>query len=640
MFFLNLTAAEFFLVLGSLASFVTALYLLDRAKHKKTVSTLRFWAHAIHAEERRSRKKMREPWSLVLQLTSLLALLLALAQLQWGTREHRGSDHVVVLDTSSWTAERTGQGTVLDREKVLARSYIAGLPGRDRVMVLRADALTTPITPFTKDRLKLRKAIDDSTSAFSALNLKRALDFASQVQIASGSAAGEIAYFGPGMIDNGDGQLPKLANLRVIPVAMRPNVGIRRLAVQRSQEDRDAWAATVTVKNYARFPRTVHLQLRFAGTAFTPRVFQLSPTEEKTEDYLFVTSTAGNLAAELQPGDDLPADDRAELWLPRKRTLRIAAFTDRPEVLKPLLSANHCLDVTLASSSAYTSNPAADLIVLDQFSPTQMPRIPSLWIYPAGDHPPSPVKTVLSDTIIDHWYPGTLLSGGRYARDARLSRAEVFESFPGDLVIATVRQGPIIVARPESGSHKKLALVGFDPLSYSLRFQVTTPLLFADLLRWLAPEAFRSIEATADHVGLLSVSLDQGENPDHLKVTDGRGVAVPFTFHGRSLQLFTTRPAVVHIALDDRDHIFSLTLPDVTETPWTAPVTAATGLPAVAQLSPSAVDLWKWLALLGAAGLLVEWILYGRHRLQTPGVKRASAFSSYVPERARDLVVK
>jgi hypothetical protein len=460
------------------------------------------------------------------------------------------------------------------------------------------------------------------------------------VQAASDSAAGEIVYIGPRMIDNAGIQLPNLSNLRVIPVDVnRDNCGIRRLAVHRSDEDRNAWVATVTVKNYAPFPRTIRLDLRFAGTAFTPRALQLSPAEEKEADYIFVTNTAGALVAQLQPGDSLSADDRAELWLPKSRTLRITAFTDRPELLKPLLAANHRLDVTFASSSAYTPNPAADLAILDQFSPSQMPRIPSLWIAPAEDHPPSSVKTVVANTAIDHWYPGTLLSDGRYARDVRLPRTEVFESFPGDLIVATVSQGPVVVVRPESGAHKKLALVGFDPLSDSLRFQVTTPLLFADLLRWLSPEAFRTVEATSDHVGLLTVSLDQGERAEHLKVTDGRDVAVPFTLHDRSLQLFTTKPGEVRISSGDRDRIFSLTLPEVAEFSWPAPRAAATGLPAAAQLSPSAIDLWKWLALLGGAGLLFEWLLYGRHRLQAPSLARSAALSS-ASDDARELVSK
>src|SRR6185312_15147738 len=127
MFFLNLTAAEFFVLLGTLAGFIVTLYLLDKMKRKKIVSTLRFWRPAVTAQEHQSRKRMRESWSFFLQILSLLLLLLAIAQLQWGIRQRRGQNHVLLLDTSAWTAQKTEQGTLLDREKILARQYLAAL---------------------------------------------------------------------------------------------------------------------------------------------------------------------------------------------------------------------------------------------------------------------------------------------------------------------------------------------------------------------------------------------------------------------------------------------------------------------------------------------------------------------------------
>ena len=139
MFFLNLSLAEFITALAAVTGIVTALYLLDRAKKKRVVSTLRFWVDARQVDEQRRRKRVREPWSLILQLASLLLLLLALAQLQWGTREQAGIDRVLVLDTSSWMAQRTPHGTLEDEAKRLARRYINALPDRDRILILPAD---------------------------------------------------------------------------------------------------------------------------------------------------------------------------------------------------------------------------------------------------------------------------------------------------------------------------------------------------------------------------------------------------------------------------------------------------------------------------------------------------------------------
>src|SRR5947209_11294451 len=146
MFFLNLSAAEFLTLLGTLGGLVTAFYLLDRTKRRRVVSTLRFWTSAGAAEDQPRRKKVNQPWSLVLQLLSLLCLLLAIAQLNWGTREFRSRDHVLLIDTSAWAGAQEASGKIIDRERESAQAYIAGLRPGDRVLLVAADSLSTPMT--------------------------------------------------------------------------------------------------------------------------------------------------------------------------------------------------------------------------------------------------------------------------------------------------------------------------------------------------------------------------------------------------------------------------------------------------------------------------------------------------------------
>jgi hypothetical protein len=183
-------------------------------------------------------------------------------------------------------------------------------------------------------------------------------------------------------------------------------------------------------------------------------------------------------------------------------------------------------------------------------------------------------------------------------------------------------------------------VIGFDPLAGELRFEVTTPLLFANLLRWLSPEAFRQVEISAGRVGLASATLNPKENADHIRVEDEAGRAVPFTVREQTLQLFASRPGVVRVTSDSGERVLSLTLPDVAEYEWKPPANVAQGLPPSARWLRTALDLWKWLALLGAVGLFTEWMLYGRQRTlrwrgpvaAQPGVSRAA--------REREVVSK
>jgi hypothetical protein len=649
MFFLNLSVGEFLALLGALGGIITALYLLDRAKRKKIVSTLRFWTPAVRVEERQSRTRMREPWSLVLQLLSLLLLLLAIAELQWGARERRGRDHILLLDTSAWTAQRSPQGTLLEKEERMAQRYLASLPALDRVMLVRADGLATPVTSFTSDRAQVTKAVLGSSPGFSALNIEQVLSFARHAQTWSVGRPGEIVYIGPQLIADAESVTPQLTNLRIIAVESgREHCGIRRIGVRRNEQDPSSWQAIVTLKNYGSQRRTVHLATKFAGTVFAPRSVRLQPGEETGVEYNFTTNTAGQLTAQLTPGDDLETDHRAVLELPRTGALKLAVFTSRPEVLKPLLESNHRLDVKFFTPAEYTARPAADVMLLDQVAPEEQPKIASLWIRPLNAHSPLPVKAVINDAAVKTWHSETALGAGLHARGTRIPTADVFQTFDEDVPVLSVAEGPIVVARSSNDSHPKISVIGFDPLEGQLKFEATTPLLFANLLHWLSPEAVRLLDVTAAPVGAATVTLDPGERsrgplqkqPESLRVTDDRGAAVPFTVRDQTLQLFASRPSIVHIRSGDRERVLSLTLPDLADFEWKPPGNAASGLPAIARFTQRAVDLWKWLAVLGGLGLFAEWILFGSSYILRRGKPIPPRHPLKSPQGERELVSK
>src|ERR1700729_513322 len=107
MSFLNLGLGELIGLLGAISAGVVALYLLDRSKRRQLVATLRFWSAADVRTELKHRRRIQQPWSLVLQLISIVLLLIAVAGPRWGGGENAGRDHVVILDTSAWMGART-----------------------------------------------------------------------------------------------------------------------------------------------------------------------------------------------------------------------------------------------------------------------------------------------------------------------------------------------------------------------------------------------------------------------------------------------------------------------------------------------------------------------------------------------------
>jgi hypothetical protein len=640
MFFLNLSLGEFFTLLGVVGGLITALYLLDKSKRKKVVSTLRFWTPARSAEELQSRRRMRDPWSLLLQLLGLVLLLLAIAQLQWGSKRWRGHDHVLLLDTSAWSAAKTASGTVLDEEKRLALDYLAALPGTDRVMFVRVDSLTTPVTPFTNNRTQLRAEISGSVSAVSALNLEQALAFATQAQQWAEGAPGEIVYTGPHMISGAATDAETPANLRILPVDLnREHVGIQHLTAKRDQAESNAWEATVTLKNFGTQPHAVRLQTRYAGTQFAQRLIQLAPRQESAAEYRFVTPTAGELLAQVTPADSLPSDQEARLRLPRSGPLQVTVYTSRSTGWRPLLEANHRLIAHFFEPAQYPSaSDPGEVVVLDTFVPRVRPAQPTLWIDPPRESSPVAVKGIDYDSVIKTWHNETVLGAGLHAKEAHIANAEIFETFEGDIPVANVAGGPIVLARDGGASHQpRFGVIGFDPLQERLRFETTVPILFANFLRWLSPEAFRTLDLSSASVGTASIALDPNERTDQLRVIDDKGLASPFTVRGGMLQLFSAEPSILHIYSGDRERILSLTLPEVADTEWKIPADAARGVPRRLRLTGAPVDLWKWLAMAGLGCLLAEWFLFGRQRR---AALRAATNQKASGQREPELVAK
>src|SRR3954452_23782366 len=114
MYLLNLSVLQFLAVFGAISAVSVALYLLDRSRRKQVVSTLRFWVAAEQPAVAARRRRIQQPWSLLLQLVSMALLTLAIAHLRLGSPAPAGRDHVIVLDTSSWMAARSGNRTLMD----------------------------------------------------------------------------------------------------------------------------------------------------------------------------------------------------------------------------------------------------------------------------------------------------------------------------------------------------------------------------------------------------------------------------------------------------------------------------------------------------------------------------------------------
>jgi von Willebrand factor type A domain len=616
MFFLNLSLPEFVALLGSLSGVMVALYLLDRLRKKHTVASLRFFAISEKPPVLKHRRKLQQPWSLLLQLVSLLLLLLAIAQLRWGSPARASRDHVLILDASAWMNARSGQSRLIDQARAAAQNYVKLLPSSDRVMVVRADVLATPATLFESDRGKIRQAINQTQPGGSELNIGAALEFARQAQRIRAQQAGEIVFVGAGRVSSDEAPpLALPANFRFISIpGPTEHCGLRKVGVRRSLTDPDTWDVFVAVKNYGSTARTVPLGVQFGGAPIGTQRFNLKPGVEENAAFHFKTRAAGWLEARLFTQDAFSQDDHAVLELPARKILPMTVYSAEPELLRPVFTAISGVQATFQPVSAYNPKISTGIVLLDHFAPSSLPSTDSIWMEPPSAKSPIAVRSTEQSVKLKRWNTDHPLGAGLRTKDLEFSSAEIFRMDRDDIAVAESEAGPLIVARP--GRHKTVVF-GFHPVRSGMKYELTTPLLFANILRWMAPDIFRSWELTAGTVGTVDVELESETDPSGIRVVTEDAKPVPFTVQGRTLRFFAGAPGIVRVLTGDRELVYSMTLPQPGDVVWT-PANGKRGLPGRGPTEPASRDIWQWLAIAGGLGLLADWILYGRKRSAAP----------------------
>jgi hypothetical protein len=615
LFLLNLTLGQFLAVFGAASGIVVALYLLDRSRRRVIVATFRFWLAAAQPVQAPRRSKIQQWPSLLLQLLGILLLLLAISQLRLGSRDTSSRDHVLLVDSSAWMTARVGQTQLFDEARAQALLYLRALPLTDRVMLASAGALTVPLTSFESNRDRIVTALARMRPGESSVDLERAIEFAQSMQKRYSARPGEIVFAGAPRVNESAWQLPRdaLANLRFLPVRSAPvNVGIRRVGLRRSPTQPELWKIVVTVRNYSHREQMVDLAMQFGGSPTGARLLRLGPLSEQESAFDFTTKAAGLLDVRIRSkGDGFPLDDRAVTELPALKTANVRVCSEQAALYQPLLAAQPNL-VAIFSKPAECRPENGEVVIYDRFVPASFaPGAKAILVQPP--YGAGPIKTRASETngLLQSWLPGHPLTAGLHSVNQKLGDVSFFLPEPGDIRVAESRSGPVVVVRD------KIVAIGFAPTSPSLRFEIATPLLFANIIQWLEPEAFPTEEVFSESLGAVTAHIAEGTDPSTVRVFADNGGVLPFSIRGAELHFFTALPGSVRVRTGASEQVHSLTLPDVGESEWQPPDQVRRGIPARTFSILTSQDIWYWLALAGGLALLVEWLYYARPKART-----------------------
>ena len=641
-----MTIADVAMLSAIAAAVAIWLYLRQPRAARLRVSTLRFWESSPSGSSSARRRKLQEPWALLAQILFLLLIIAALGNPRWGAAT-QGRSVVIVLDAGAWSQMQAANGAPWVNDiRAQANALLRRLPPDDRILLLRADSDGAPLLPFTSDRGAIRAAIAGMQPSSAVGDIPRVLtegrSALSPVGQPRGAPRGLLVYIGPGLMDqqqagaieafrqslapastaastpsaktNAQSSPPEFL-VRLVGNAPLQDVGITQIALKRRAEAPDEWAVMTQVKNYNDVPARVTLSLSVGGGVFRQDILSIAPGATESSSDEFTSRSGGLLQAEITPGDNLPADNRATIVLPPSMPVSVAVVTSRPSFaakMRAVLSANPYVKTDFVHEGAEPPS-SADVVIYDGEAPAGGNERATISFLSGSNG--TPARRVR----LGNWNSGHAVTRWIQSRDVTVRATESMNLTPDDIVLASssgTSPEPLILARETQT--RRSVVVDFDPLDSNFTDEPAFPLLIAASVEWMT----HPIAESGEFVTAGSVDL-----PIRLsRIVAPSGRDVLFASDDAGVHLFAAESGIYRISSAGQSLDVPINVPPL-PTVRIAP-TAAEAAPLEPQ--PIAIvqqNLWRWLVALALIALWLEWrfFYFRRERAATAAGTPAAA---------------
>lgn len=633
---LNLALAQLLGIFAPVAGLLVALYFYDRSRRRILVSTLRFWPKRPAPAIRQRHKRIQHPLSLLLQLIALGLLLLAIADPRPGVSDAGAQRRVIVLDTSASMALADSNGVnLMDQAKALALAYIGSLPAGDQVMLIEADGSPMVRVPFTRDRQLLRDSVSAAQPSLTPLDIGAAFELADgtlRLALNSGGeplpdhpGAGETVYVGPGRFDGQPARAAVLPRVRYLQTeAPSDALGILSLEASADLAERGKWDVALEARNYGSETATARIDFLFNDRPLGHRSLSIAEGGDASLQFTLRSQHPGRLRAQLAADDAYSQNNVATVAIPAPDRTRVQIHGASEREFGPLLAAGARIEADYADSPDDLTPEAIHVWASGGGSGSSRRAI---YLAPPGT--PSPVAEAASArrSPVSEWSASHQLAKGIRDPDLIPDRVRVFSPRPGDDVIASTADGPVVVAR--SDDDERLVAFGFDLTDTSVRDRLSAPMLFANAVSWLDSAAFRAEAVAARGPGAVTMEAPNSA-PQQISVRTASGADVPWVLSDGKVRFYADQRDTYRVTTADHDLTLVLQQPQIPSSSWDPPESVARGVPSrLAGMGESWV-LWPWLAVLGALILLYDWIRFGRGRRLT--AETVQAASQQAPE--------
>jgi Ca-activated chloride channel family protein len=502
------------LVVGLIGPLIVLLHLLRRRRTPAPVSSTYLWRQVIRDVTADAPwQRLRRNLLFVLQFLAVILLAVTLAGPFLWSDGSSARHLVIIIDVTASMAARHSSGSRLEQATAAAQTVVEQLPAGARITVIAAGSeVSVPVTATT-DRTLVRAALQQLQVDFAADDeLSAAVSLA--VALAEQESGSEVLILSDGAADFG-------------PVRTTA-AGVRFHAVGENVENAAIGAVSLE-------PSAVGSVLTFQAVHYgsSERLRRITLTvDDQLVDAFDLPLRPGlpqTVSRELRAGvrrvevafaerDAFPYDDIGRAAAGSTPSVPIRLVADDNRYLTTLLA-------LLPGVNVGADSGAAALTIFDGSVPAQLPAGNLLFINPPvsseffdviGSSPAPRVRSIRTDSSL---LRGVALTDLTIDRSRRLQLPD----WADPLILAD--NGPLLSVGESAG--RRIAVVAFDLRESNLPLQVDFPILFSQLVNYLAPLSsaerltLTSAEQAAAAVPLLRAA-ESVRRSDGQTAADGR----------------------------------------------------------------------------------------------------------------------
>jgi len=635
--------APFSLLIGLLALPVLVMYMLKLRRREVRVSSTLLW-HAVLRDRQANTpwQKLRRNLFLFLQLMILACLVMALARPAIAIPSVSSGSIIVILDASASMNARDVVPSRFEAARAVVGNVIDGLSDTAHMTLIQASFPPKVLVSSENDRSKLHQALQEAAPT------NGAVDWETSFALAAGAASTGQESQPPSIVIVSDGGLPK-EELPPLPgeVSFMPvgtsadNLAISALALREAGSNLQLFAK---ISNFSDQPRQVLLSIYRNEVLLNAQTVEVPSNSQSSISLKDLPPGEAIFKARLEkadsPGeqlDALPLDDTAFAVNQVQKNRRLLVISDGNFFLEQVLSALPGVTAYRALPAPATAEGSGGGIQLPQESPDGqgsfdlyildgiLPIAPdsNLPVLPKGNllliNPPASalfnVTGTFTDTqntrVADH--PLTQYLDWREVHIAKARHVQM--PAWAEILVSSGTQ-PLVFAGETEG--RRIAALTFDLRDSDLPLQIAFPILFANLIDYLAP--VQSINPSGNILPGEGVSIVPGPGVDEVAIASPSDKTYSLTPHENGLLFSETGELGVYAVnfLKEKTQAaeyFSVNLFSDSESnikPAETIQVGRTRIGAVKQEKLGERELWPWFAMTAFILLILEWWIYHR----------------------------